>query len=252
MTNRDSIYVLRQPTRSFLSVVLVRTDLGLPLTEKVHEAIDQLEDFSDVIFVFSDRYKHTDLDMEYFSNLYGAVAYVCSEKEEALTVPVLEAIRYSIEIWENQHVALLYSDTFKLAEGLPVTKEKVLEITLAQVAGPIMKVERMSSKELGEIYIRQVPEQHSTRSWWGEKKEISTITVKERYWSKWKTDSKIVYWKIQTISQLLKVLWNEKPEYVKSFVEDDLGFFWASSVKTAGIKFLNANIENVQAKGQKQ
>ena len=96
---KNEIYVLSQPQRSIISLIVV--DSKLPLEQGEHEKLDKLRNFSDIFFIFSDDlFSETGkIEKNKFTSLYEACGYIDGNSE--LCEVCLKTILYCLEIFEH-------------------------------------------------------------------------------------------------------------------------------------------------------
>lgn len=242
--NKNSVYVLRQPEHSLVTIIVVDTG-DLPLKKKAHENIDALEKVSDVFFVFSDHYSGTNkrVDIPKFSNLYKASAYLCGDGN-VIGEPLFLALSYCKDVFQK-HTTYLITDTRRLGEFKETSRiSRFPEIALMGIQKPIMRVNRLGEEELGTIYM--MPE-NITLHWWDRKKPVET---KDRYWSTHNSPTNILLFKSPTIGLLVNDRDDEDfRDYIKTFVEDDFSYLIASLIVRKGIETTQTDIQNIELVG---
>jgi len=259
--NKNAVYVLEQPKHSIVSIVLVNSE-KLPLSPICHKNIDLLREFSDIFFVFSDKFNNREVNIPKFSNLYGACSYLCGDSTR-IGFPIFTAISYCSNVFEK-HYAYMITDTDKLGkvDKLEDKKKLLQEIALSGNDSPIFKIDRLGPEELGSIYLTESYADEEDNS---EKDNVGIISSLLNFWKKrrknkeadnirlWSThnsSSPILYIKSGTIKNLLNDYETEWfKDYLSSFVEEDLTYIFASYIKKLGLKNIDQSILEINIKG---
>lgn len=250
MMNKNAVYVVKQPEHPIVTVVLVNSS-DLPLSNQAHQNIDALSTISDIVFVFSEHFKTSDVDIRKFASLYGATAYML-ESGPCIGLGIFRALAYCQGVFQS-FAAYILTDTIRLREvgSLGQSKlEKIQEITMSPISKPIMNITRLSAEELGNIYLRGDTRPDPTPFWmfW---KSHDNYDTEDRINSTHKSASKFLYFKVPVIKALLtRYEDKEFQAYLRSFSEDDFTFLIASFIKKLDLDNLDADIINLEFNGE--
>lgn len=237
----NSVFVIKQPQCSICTVIFVDSR-KLPLDEKSHKAIDELRKFSDVFFVFSEVLGLKGIDLEKFSTLYSACAWT---KGDLVGSTMIGALEYSVEVFKRHKVFLL-TDTTRL-ETAVIDQEKIYNISLSGSVAPIFKLDRLTSEELGKIYMTDEEE----REWTFGFLHSKSPKIKDRLNSLYKSTSNILFIRDLTVESLLVKITDKKfREYVETFTEDDFSYLIASLIVYLGIDNINCSLEKLNYGGE--
>lgn len=221
---KEEIYVINQPKHILLSVVVV--DCDLPLTQDVHENINELRSISDVLFVFSDRFQ--DINKKKFTALYECCGYIESTGNIGRTV--MKAMIYGKEIFEK-HIGFTVGCLSSLRKsGFSGKLQTLLGSSISQ---PVFKLRRLSSEEYYEIY---------------KEKRTCFLCNKENVdnmFCSYTTDSMMMFFRARTIDILFDFM-NSNKDVVDSFKKTDPRFFYASLIKFLNIELVDKNLEDVE------
>jgi hypothetical protein len=236
--DKNSVFVLKQPTHGIVSIVLVNRD-EFPVNEAVHENLDALAKISDLLFIFKEKYN---IFPNKFSNLYGACGFI-NNTDEPLGVPFFILLSYCREVF-NKHSEFIITDTNYLSENnySDLINRIPEDIALGGSNLPITEIRRLNNVELAEIY-------EAKKAWIGTGKFIN-----DRVWSTHKTTSPIIYLKKPVISAML----GEDPEdkeiqdYIKTFSEGDLTYLLGSYIKKLSLDNLNFGLDEYFEKIDKE
>lgn len=256
----NPVFVIRQPKFSICTVIHVGIDQILTINhedESVHKNLDKLREFSDIFFVFSKNKgeqvnsKKVIVNKDKFSNLYGACAWTCGE-EDNIFPTIMDSLEYTVEVF-RKHKVYLMTDLHRLVNA-SIDKDKLYEVALGGTSAPIMKINRLSSEELSNIYLSY--ETPSKFNWLkklfklnGDTEKINNDRRNSLYWS----ESDILFIRDYTIKNIITQLSDESfSDYLKSFSENDFTYAIASTIKCLDIKYINESVENIVWNSNKQ
>lgn len=251
--NKNAVYVVKQPKHPIVTVILVNSD-DLPLSHQAHQNIDALSTISDIVFVFSEHFKTSDVDIRKFASLYGATAYML-ESGPRIGPGIFRALAYCQGVFQT-FAGYILTDTIRLREvGLlgQSKLEKIQEVTMSPISKPIMNITRLSAEELGNIYLKPYGDTRPdpTPSWMFWKSHDNEYDIEDRINSTHKSASKFLYFKVPVIKALLtRYEDKEFQSYLRSFSEDDFTFLIASLIKKLDLDNLDADIINLEFNGE--
>jgi hypothetical protein len=259
--NKDAVYVMKSQDKTAITIILMNTKL--PVSEKVHKAIDSLKTVSDLIFVFSDRFSEFNkgIDIPKFTNLYEGSFIVGSGQN--VIFPVLEAISYSVNIFKCRTIVI--TDIDKLDKGSDVTNPECLQkftnLNASSVINPILSIDRQTSKDLFEIYhtMDTISGKERKKFWkfWEEEKKLDEVpTSPDRKNSLYQSSSQFIFLRGYTARILFPEVVSSREEgkeefdeYVKTFSEPNLNYFFASIIKTRGMEYIDGDFLNINFNG---
>lgn len=247
--NKDAVYVRQQPVRSMVSIIIVNSNI-LPISVLAHNNIDKLREISDLFFVFSDKFDNTHIDINKFTNLYNSCAFIHGSGNN-IGKTLFDAICYCSEVFQK-HVSYIVTDTDrlgKLDENIKDDLDKILKITISDIVKPILNIRRLSTGELGEIYILpEKTEVEKNTSWliWKKNKELTNTNV-DRMNSTHKSESNLILFKSSTIKNLLNSYETEEfKAYINTFTEEDVSYLIASYIRKLGIENINTDLRDLK------
>ena len=212
--NTDEMYVIKQPKHASVSIIdFSGMNVKNPLPDEIHEMLDVLEEFSDLIFIFPKETPQR-LNKDKFSKLYKACSWiVVSDSSPRTLVKVLD---YDREIF-NSHVQV----NFGFAEDLGnfKTPDKLKDLKTLQMQSPVLDISRYNSDVFFEIY--NTPEESGA-------------------YAAYYTSSPIIRLGVQTIDALR----NLEPDFVASFDSFSREFI-PSTIKWLGIKYVGKDIQEL-------
>lgn len=231
---KNEIYVLNQPQRSIISLVLV--DSQLPLEQTEHEKIDKLRNFSDVFFIFSDDiFSETKkIEKNKFTSLYEACGYIDGGSE--LCEMYLKTILYCLEIFEH-HVGFCIIRLSDLKSvDVDRCENNIVSLTASSVSSPVFKTRRLTSDEFYDIYKKS----NSGNIIF--KKQQDTTNMYCSYTS----ESNILFIKRATLGTIIDFWKSSSPnKYIDSFSITDPRYFFASIMRYLTIKTIDSEVENL-------
>ena len=231
MKEKGEFYILSQPSRMVLSIVLI--DSVLPLQEEVHQRLLDLSETCDIFFIFKGGIGK--YSAENFGSLYSACGYIEATNEERLSEVLMRTLEYEKEIFEFPHSLILYTQT---SDFTSIGREKLLEISASSISKPIFQTRRLNSAEFFEIYNKEYQKENwLSRYFMIPIRDYSGCT--ENIYSSWKSESKEMIFRVPVIEKFIK-FWKDTGEsYVYSFSNPDLRVFLASMCGKLKIDVLN-------------
>lgn len=251
MKTKDEIFVINQPKKSIISIVIVN-DLSFPLTNTLHDNIFELEELSDVLFIFPDSTKN--INIEKFANLYRSIGWI--ESGGNLSKTIMKTLDYCINIFENQYVGFNIVNTKDIKDEKLTNrlKDNINKVNLSSVKMPIFSISRLGPSELYDIYkddnmTSLIPIQTKVNwKFWEKSEEDKTLEKKDsvNMFSTYKSESKVLYFKVNTIKTLVEFYKIDgNTAKFESFVWDDCRYMFASMIKYFGIDNHNCNIDDL-------
>ncbi len=230
---KNEINILHQPKHSTISLILIDSD-KFPISPEEHNAIDKLQEFSDVFFVFSDHLfpSTKGINKTKFTSLYESCGYIDGGGE--LCETYLISILYSLEIFET-HIGFCITRISDLGDiKLEDYSKNIISLTASSISSPVFKTRRLGTDEFYKIY------KNSNTGIF--KKQEDSVNMYCSYTS----DSKIMYFKRSSIGIIID-FWksSENNKYFKSFSIKDPRYFFASVVKFLTIQKIDANINDL-------
>jgi hypothetical protein len=214
--NKNEMYILKQPEKSWLSVVYVDSVFPLPDTE--HERLLRLSEISDVVLLFPEV---CCTSLEKFGTLYSACGYI--EAGRNMIGSFLRVLEYDREILENHTAGVLITQTSGLGDP-----EKLPRIFASDINKPLFSCRRLSSDEYYEIY--HIPE----KSWFMKDPEEQD----NRYCTH-VSESEHMILRPWVVDKLLEL----KEDYTKIFTYPDLRYFVPSACQRLGIESMEYEVE---------
>ena len=226
---KDDIFVLHQPKYAILSIVLANSKF--PLSEKQHNQISKLEEFSDVFFIFSDTIfpESSRVDKNKFASLYEGCGWI--NGGDNLCQTFLKTLLYSLEIFET-HVGfcIINMDDLEYTD-VENYVSNIRSITASSSTNPVFKIERLGSEEFYDIYLKKNS---------GVFKKSNPI---ENMYCSYTSPSKILYFKRSTAGTFID-FWrsSENNSYINSFSQSDIRYFIASMTKFLTLQTIDSSI----------
>ena len=235
MEKKGEFYILSQPSRMVLSIVLV--DSELPLSEEVHQRLLELQETSDIFFIFKEgigRYSAAT-----FGSLYSACGYI-EAGSERLSEVLMRTFEYEKEIFEFSHSLILYTQTSCFTN---IEREKLLKIVASSISKPVFQTRRLSSAEFFKIYKTEYTKKES----WLGKYFIINVPEEgtENIYSSWTSESKEMLFRIPVIEKFIAFWKDPGVGYVYSFTNPDLRVFLASMCGKLKIGVLNIDSKDI-------
>lgn len=249
--NKDAVYVVKQPTHSIVSIVVV-DEAKTPLHPAAHSNLDQLADVTDVIFVFSERFSVSGFAPEKFSNLYRGCAYI-QGSGNVLGKPIFQAMLYAQEIF-RRHAAYVVTDLERLSKLRLQNREILQTLAGSAVVKPILRIKRLSPEELYSIYLpeKEKEEEEGKTPWWKFWEDSSTtMNGEDRINSRYCSDSNLMFFKQTLVKIFLKNYEDKKfKKYINTFSEDDPSYLFASYIRELGIDNIDSSPEELTNIGE--
>ena len=233
---KGEFYILQQPKKLVLSIVLV--DSELPLSEEVHQRLIDLSETCDILFIFPE-YTKRKISAENFGSLYSACGYLEVSGERGSEV-LMRAFEYEKEIFEGKHSLILYTQTSDFTE---LGREKILEITASGIVKPIFKTRRLNSAEFFDIYKNNPGKEN-----WLDRFfliPLKETTGTDNIYSSCTTESKEILVRPLVVDKFLEFWRKEGTGYVYSFSNPDLRVFLASMCSKLGIEVLSVDAREI-------
>lgn len=257
MRQKDEIYVLRQPEKTTLSIIIMKDEF--PLSDKLHEDFEKLSKISDIILIFSDKYfpKSKDINKERFSNIYRVTGWI--DSSDNLPKSIVKVLKYSKEIF-NKHVTYTIMNSWEMNLSDRLINNIVLSGTL--VTRPVYKTVRLSSTDYFNIYkkhenedtIVSLPRPCNSSGWNFFKLRNTESTrgnlIKDthlfRSFSSYTTKTSVFLFKAVTANNLISFFDDPlSDEYIETFDWEDFRYCFASLIKRLNIETVDVNIEDL-------
>lgn len=247
--NMHEVYVLQQPKHHIFSLIVV-DDVKSALPQKIHDAILRLAEISDIGFVFNFKKfpNSKNIDIAKFSSLYEAKCLIVGD-DDYMSLDIMKMLSYCINIFDSTivHSGFTISRLEDMALLTDVDFNNLSLINGSTIVRPIYKSRRLTSSEYWRIYSTDFIEEKSSF-----RKIFDRIVQKVvpsfgiigsncRKFSRWHTDSPILYYRKPTISSML----GTNTEDLKTFIELDPRYMFASLDKMMGNPCLNMNFSEV-------
>ena len=212
--NTDEMYLIKQPKYVSVSIInLEGIDTRHPLPEDIHEMLDVLESFSDLVFIFP-KTTSTRLNKDKFSKLYKACAWIVVGDNSPKTL--IRVFDYAREVFES-HVQFNISFADNL--GNFKTPNKLKDLKTLQLQNPVLDICRYNSDVFFEIY--NTPEESGA-------------------YAAYYTNSPIIRLGVQTVDIFRKL----NPEFIDSFANFSREFI-PSTIKWLGLEYIEKDIQEL-------
>lgn len=264
LINKDEIYILRQPDKLILSIIVVDIDLDKPVNDKAHSNLGWLTDFSDVFFIFNESHwsGQAFVGKEKFTSLYQGCGFISSDSKN-LGKSLMRVFEYDKEILSEEKVHLGYTITnlSDLVE-LGITHFNHLTTSLPYISRPIYKERRLTSSEFFDIYkykendssveksLSNQPGRKSIwrvmmEAWW---KKRGNEKDRTGMYSNWHSNSPLIYLPKGIVGLILDTTSQDSffNAWTETFITGDVRFFIASLIKHLGIEILNMEVLEVK------
>ena len=145
--NTDEMYLIKQPKHASVSIInFSGMNVKDPLPDDIHEMLDVLEEFSDLIFIFP-KETPTRLNKDKFSKLYKACSWIVVGDNNPRTL--VRVFDYAREIFAS-HVQ--FNIAFAEDLGNFKTPDKLRDFNTLQMQNPVLDISRYNSDVFFEIY----------------------------------------------------------------------------------------------------
>lgn len=247
-TEKNEMYVLRQPEHAILTAVIVNEPI--PFAETIHNNVDKLVENSDVVFIYSGVWEKIDLNK--LASLYSVCAWI--EVKDSISETLFKVFEYSLEIFDK-HVGFNVTDLESLKEGLSSKFfSNTLSVLQSTITKPVFKIRRLNELELFTFYANTKDADNSNKSLlsrWSNKKENSSQDDFGTFCTH-RAISNVLFIKRGTIKLMLDFIKefdaSENHEPSKLFdirTFNDCRYLLASFIKYIGIETLDFNIEDL-------
>lgn len=240
--NKNSMYVVKQPGHTILTVVVVDQ---VPLSEEAHKAISLIGEQSDIVFLFREG-EHEKTFLNKFAVLYDSVGYYQVGEGKNIGEAVLDILAYGYTIFKK-HLSYLVIQSEDLSR---VTTQKGLKnietVNASVIKNPILEATRLGTEEFLHIYRKE--EVEDKYPWWKFwMKPLEGVESTDKMWGRWKSHGSSVWLRSETVGLLCKEY--EDPEfyqYSKTFTFDTPDYLLTSLLKKLGIEIINSSIEKLE------
>lgn len=259
---KNEIYILNQPKRLLLSIIVVDLPLSKALEEKIHFNLGWLVDYSDLFFIFSESHfpEQNRVDKMKFTSLYGGCGYIENTKD-SISSNLVKILLYDKEILGDtqNHLGISVSRLSDISELATHQFSSIQSIMGSSITRPIYTVRRLSSSELFNIYsLNKIEPENSVQELTGRgifKTIMRALRVRKKLgnkigmYSTWHSESPIMYFPKSAIESILRhrdLGKNEFEEWSETFITSDPRYYLASLVNNCGLEILNMEVENVK------
>lgn len=257
-TKKGEIYVISQPKRLILSILVVDLPLSEPLPEKIHQNLGWLINFSDVFFVFSEPHfkEQSTVDKIKFTSLYQACGFIDS-KTECISHELIKTLKYDKEIFEEtkNHLGITIGKLSDVVDYSSTDFSCIRNVMLSKITRPVFEIRRLTTDELFNIYkLDNLTEHKKSKG-----KLFSTIlnalyrrsleTDKIGMYSTWHSESPFIYLpkiSINTILQQEQLDSEGFKDWINTFISIDPRYLIASLIDHLGLEILNLKIDQVK------
>lgn len=268
LTKKDEIYIINQPKKLVLSLIVVDNHLDCPLDDDTHENLGWLTEYSDVFFVFTESHWSGQkmVDKIKFTSLYNGCGFIDSSNKK-LGNSFIKVLNYDKEIMSitKNHLGFTVSLLSEVKKFKESDLNKIINNILPNnISRPIYKERRLGSTELFNIYslgdtvLDKFPSLKSAglkiKSVFNiilnallRKKHLDTDGV--GMFCTWHAYCPLIYIPKITIDTMLSRIDEEKEDFdywVNTFITPDPRYFFASLIRYLGIDTLNFTIDSVK------
>lgn len=145
--NTDEMYVIKQPNFASVSIISFEgINTKEPLPDDVHNMLDTLSEFSDLVFIFP-RDIPQRLNVDKFSKLYKACSWIMIDENSPRTL--INVFEYVREVFAR-HVQF----NIAFAEDLErfKTPDKLKDVRTLQMQNPVLEIYRYNADVFFGIY----------------------------------------------------------------------------------------------------
>ena len=227
--NRDEVYVVNQPKHITSHVIVMGDDF--PLYEDVHEKLGELGKAYDLLLIFSPDYyiAQKEIDFDRFSSLYESCAWIVSGGNMGATL--FKLLEYSREIMHHRNILISDIDSFT-GQANTVAYDRLERVIMSPIQNPILKIDRLDSNEMFYIYTCKGDTIFRKRD-------------SENKYCSYRSKSDIMVFRDRTIDVILEFA-KDNPEYMSTFVTQDIQLLLGSIIKRIGLDYLDMNYSDVQ------
>ena len=257
-TKKNEIYVVSQPKKLILSILVVDFPLTEQLPESIHDKLGWLVNFSDVFFVFSEPHfkEHKMVDKIKFTSLYQGCGFI-DTKTTSIGDDLIKILQYDKEIFEEtkNHLGVTIGKLSDVKSYELHEFSHIRDSILSNITRPIFKIRRLTSSEFFNIYeLKNIPVLKS-----GFGKIFSTITNalirrnqetdKIGMYCTWHSESPFIYLPKITVNSILQ---NRELDidgfkaWINTFITIDPRYMFASLINYIDIEILNLEIGQVK------
>lgn len=257
-TKKSEIYVVSQPKKLMLSILVVDFPLTEQLPESIHDKLGWLVDYSDVFFVFSEPHfkEQKMVDKIKFTSLYQGCGFI-DTKTTSIGNELIKILQYDKAIFEEikNHLGVTIGKLSDVDKYESYIFTHLRDIVLPNITRPIFKNRRLTSYEFFNIY--ELKDTSTLKSGFG--KIFSTIvnalkrrnqdTDKIGMFCTWHSKSPFIYLPKIAINSILQYKELDKDGFktwVDTFISVDPRYMFASLINYIGIEILNLEIEHVK------
>lgn len=260
-TKKNEIYVISQPKKLILSILVVDLPLTEPLSDKIHNNLGWLVNYSDIFFVFSEPHLKDQkmVDKIKFTSLYQGCGFIDS-KTKSLGSEIIKILQYDKEIFEEtkNHLGLTIGKLSDLESYKEPDFLHIRDVVLPNITRPIYTERRLTSKELFNIYELK---NNTTEVFYDRDKGkiFSTIlnalkkrsqeTDKIGMYCTWHSDSPFIYIPKISLNTILQYKKSDElgfKDWIDTFITLDPRYLFASLINYVGLEKLNMEIGQVK------
>lgn len=256
MIEKDKVYVINQPKRIINAIIVVTGDFPLP--DSIHEGLDRLQEKADISFIFCNKHytESSRVNKRKFSQLYRAMSFIDSSGN--IGESIFKLLDYNSSLYPN-FISYVISDTKK-----EITSDfcnKLLEVSGSSIIKPILRIKRLGSEELSNLYKNDYPMVEVKES--GVQKFLNLLFPGEQIINRYcckeedddlgsycthSSDSIGIYFRASTIKILLMEYSSEKmKEIIRTFINiPDPRYIIPSIIKYLDINNLDIDLEKLE------
>lgn len=246
----NEIYVINQPRRIIISLIVVDQDLKTPLNKDVHESLEKLREYSDLFFIFTDQHKN--VDKIKFTSLYRGCGFIVSP-DNKIGRSIIKALKYDLEIFSDtrNHLAITVS---RITDTNKSDNYERLLMMVGKISWPVFECRTLDSGEFHNIYtITQdtLNDNGGNRSIFKtllgmlrRKKEVDSDGI--GMFNTWHSETDLLYFPSVVIERFLKGSEINFETWVDTFDTLDPRYMFASLTNLLNIKILNINYSKVK------
>lgn len=143
------MYVIEQPKRASLSIVWFSDlNMDLPLDSILHDGLDRLHNFSDLVFIYSSKFTKK-IDREKFATLYQATSWI--EVGDSETETFIKVLDYVREIFFcHVQINFFFASDFTVQDLDRL--DKLRDNRILSLSSSVLEIERHDSSEIFKMY----------------------------------------------------------------------------------------------------